>query len=208
MSLKRLFLPTLSLFAALTLSACSDDAPEVQKYTTLDTPVSVENLPELVEFFSLACDHCRSMESVIPVIEDQTGDKVSKVHVTFNESSTFSALIYYAAVAQTNGNPPQALVEALFKYVQEQQSESQEENKALLTGIFNQYGLTSPYDLDEAQQTELFTAIERADMITQESGITSVPTFMVDGKYIVNTAAHNNVEELVATIKALLGKNQ
>ncbi len=101
MTLKRLFLPAITVFAALTLTACSDEAPQVQTYTTLEKPVSVENLAPLTEFFSLACDHCRSMESVIPVIEEQTGQKVDKVHVTFNESSTFAALIYYSAVIQT-----------------------------------------------------------------------------------------------------------
>ncbi|MCC4796429.1 thiol-disulfide isomerase [Enterovibrio norvegicus] len=205
MKLKQLFVPLLAVFA---LSACSDDAPtnQAEKYTTLEMPVKVADLAPVTEVFSLSCGHCRSMEDAIPAIEEAASVKIGKAHVTFNESATFAALIYYAASTQEDGNPPKDLVEALFKYVQEQQTDSAEDNKRLLGDVFKQYGLTSPYDLDEAQQAKLFTALEQADALTVQSGINSVPTFLVKGKYVVNTSAHDSAEELGATLKMLLNK--
>ncbi|WP_407334251.1 thiol:disulfide interchange protein DsbA/DsbL [Enterovibrio sp. 27052020O] len=205
MKLTRFLLP---LFAAVALTACSDDAPSAsEKYTTLEVPVTVENLPAVTEVFSLSCGHCRSMESAIPTIEAAAGVNIGKAHVTFNESATFAALIYYAAVTQTDGKPSEELVQALFKYVQEGQTDDAEKNKAQLGKVFEDFGLTSPYDLNETQQAELFSALEEADQITTESGIVSVPTFLVNGKYIVNTSAHDSAEDLAATLKMLKNKD-
>ncbi|OEE58528.1 thiol-disulfide isomerase [Enterovibrio norvegicus FF-454] len=205
MKLTRFLLP---LFAAVALTACSDDSPSTsEKYSTLDVPVQVANLPVVTEVFSLSCGHCRSMESAIPAIEAAADVNIGKAHVTFNESATFSALIYYAAVTQTEGKPSEELVEALFKYVQEGQTDDAEENKAQLGKVFKEFGLTSPYDLNETQQAELFSALERADEITTEAGIVSVPTFLVNGKYIVNTSAHDSADDLAATLKMLMKKD-
>lgn len=205
MNLKRFFLP---LIAALALTACSDEAPQSEKYTTLKTPVTVENLPAVTEVFSLSCGHCRSMEAAIPAIEDAAGVKIGKAHVTFNESATFAAMIYYSAMSQVDGTPPAGLTEALFKFVQEDQSEDADKNRAILSALFGQYNLISPFDMTETQQEALFADMERADQITVQAEITSVPTFMVNGKYVVNTSAHQSAEELADTLKMLMAKDQ
>lgn len=205
MKLKQFLIPIIAVFA---LAACSENAPFKEgKYTTLKTPVDVADLAPVIEIISLSCDNCRAMENAIPAIEAAANVEISKTHVTFNESATLSALIYYAASTQENGKPQKKLVEDLFKYVQEEQSDSAEQNKVILGKIFNQYGLISLYDLDEEQKKRLFAAIDRADKITDQAGITSVPTFMVKGKYILNTTAHDSAEDLAATITMLLNKN-
>ncbi|USH05050.1 thioredoxin domain-containing protein [Grimontia kaedaensis] len=205
MNPKRFFLP---LIAALALTACSDEAPQSEKYTTLKAPVTVENLPAVTEVFSLSCGHCRSMEAAIPAIEDAAGVKIGKAHVTFNESATFAAMIYYSAMSQVDGMPPAGLTEALFKFVQEDQSEDADKNRAILSALFAQYNLISPFDMTETQQEALFADMERADQITVQAEITSVPTFMVNGKYVVNTSAHQSAEELADTLKMLMAKDQ
>ncbi|WP_325895009.1 thioredoxin domain-containing protein [Grimontia sp. NTOU-MAR1] len=205
MNLKRFFF---SLLAALALTACSDEAPQNDKYRTLKAPVTVENLPVVTEVFSLSCGHCRSMEAAIPAIEASAGVKIGKAHVTFNESATFAAMIYYSAMSQVEGTPPKGLTEDLFKFVQEEQSEDAEKNKAILSTLFSKYNLVSPFDMTEAQQEALFADMERADHITVESEITSVPTFVVNGKYVVNTSAHQSAEELADTLKMLMAKEQ
>ncbi|NGN97434.1 thioredoxin domain-containing protein [Grimontia sp. S25] len=205
MKLKRFLLP---LFAALTITACSDEAPQNDKYTTLATPVTVESLPAVTEVFSLSCGHCRSMEAAIPAIEAAADVKIGKAHVTFNENATFAAMIYYSAMSQIDGAPPEGLTEALFKFVQEDQSDDAEKNKAILSSLFAQYNLVSPFDMTEAQQEALFADMERADQITVESEIRSVPTFLVNGKYVVNTSAHQSAEELADTLKMLMANNQ
>lgn len=201
----RLLLPILSIFL---ISACSDETPSssTEKYKTLTKPMTVLPMGEVVEMFSLACGHCRSMEAEIPKIESASQTKIEKSHVTFSENASFSALIFYSAAIQTDNEIPKGLSEALFQYVQEEQSKDQSANKARLTDIFSQYQLTSPFDLDEKQQDALFAAMNRANEITMQSEVTSVPTFIVNGKYVINTAAHSSAEDIAKTITELLKK--
>jgi predicted DsbA family dithiol-disulfide isomerase len=46
--------------------------------------------------------------------------------------------------------------------------------------------------------------MQLADDITTKGEINSVPTFIVKGKYIVNTSAHQDVEGIANTIKFLI----
>ncbi|WP_434362215.1 thiol:disulfide interchange protein DsbA/DsbL [Parasalinivibrio latis] len=197
------------LFAALatlTLSACSDNGKptEGKEYTVIANPISAGKIAPVTEVFSLSCGHCRMMEDAIPAIEKGTSQDISKVHVTFNESAMFAALLYYSAAIQAEGKLDPALTAALFKYVQEEQTESPDKNKEIITALFEKYGLTSPYSLSEQQQQALFKAMEKADEVTEQAEIVSVPTFIVNGKYLVNTAEHDSVEKLISTLNFLL----
>ncbi len=197
------------LFAALAtllLSACGDNGKpsEGKEYSVITNPISADKIAPVTEVFSLSCGHCRMMEDVIPAIEKGTQQNVSKVHVTFNESAMFAALLYYSAALQADGKPDPALTAALFKYVQEEQTESPDKNKEVITALFEKYGLTSPYTLTDAQQNALFKALEKADEVTEQAEIESVPTFIVNGKYVVNTAEHDSVEKLISTLNYLL----
>ncbi len=200
----RLLLPLLSL---IFISACTDEQHNKntqQKYSVLETPIHVKNAPDVMEIFSLSCGNCRLMENEIPKIETVSKTKIAKTHATFNENASFAAFIFYTAMIQTDNNPPKSLINKLFKYVQEEQTSSQEMNKSILSNIFTQYGLTSPFALNEDKKEALFAEMEKANEITIQSGITSVPTFVVKGKYIINTPAHKNAEEIASTISELM----
>nr|WP_269809316.1 hypothetical protein [Enterovibrio nigricans] len=54
MKIKHLLLP---LLAAITLTACSDEPKDTPKYTTLETPVTVTNVPSINEIFSYPVAH-------------------------------------------------------------------------------------------------------------------------------------------------------
>ncbi len=210
-----LFRRLLPLLSFVFITACSE-APDThaqhnqnhlkEKYTTLNTPIAMENTPNVMEIFSLTCGHCRSMEKEIPKIEAASNQTIKKVHATFNENASFAAFIFYSAMIQTDNNPPKALIDDLFKYVQEEQTSSPEMNRSILLNIFDKYGLRSPANLDGHQQEALFAAIENANDITLMSEITSVPSFVVKGKYVINTAAHDSAKDIANTINELINK--
>ncbi len=210
-----LFRRLLPLLSFVFISACSE-APDnhaqdahrhlKEKYTTLSTPMAMENTPNVMEIFSLTCGHCRSMEKELPKIEAASNQKIIQSHATFNESASFAAFIFYSAMIQTDNNPPKALIDDLFHYVQEEQTGSQEMNRSILLNIFHKYGLISPANLNEDQKEALFEAMEKADDITLMSEITSVPSFVVKGKYLINTAAHSNAQDIANTINELMNK--
>ncbi|WP_423840685.1 thiol:disulfide interchange protein DsbA/DsbL [Vibrio mytili] len=198
----------LAIIAAIAaLSACDNGNIQPQQgkqYDVLPTSLQEFELPPLTEAFSLTCGHCRSMEEYIPQIESLTNQQVQKVHVTFNKSAQVSAIIFYTAVMQLDAMPEKAFMADLFSAVQMGPEASAEERQAAVENAFESRNLISPYYLDEPQQTKLFDYIEKAEAITSQGQINSVPTFIVNGKYQVLSAGHESVEAMAETINFLL----
>lgn len=198
----------LAIIAAIAaLSACDNGNIQPQQgkqYDVLPTSLQEFELPPLTEAFSLTCGHCRSMEEYIPQIESLTNQQVQKVHVTFNKSAQVSAIIFYTAVMQLDAMPDKAFMADLFSAVQMGPEASAEERQAAVENAFESRNLISPYYLDEPQQTKLFDYIEKAEAITSQGQINSVPTFIVNGKYQVLSAGHESVEAMAETINFLL----
>ncbi len=197
-----------ALIAAITaLSACDNgnSQPQLGKQYKL-APVSLQEyqLAPVTEAFSLTCGHCRSMEERIPEIESLTNQKVEKVHVTFNESAQFSAIIFYTAVMQLNATPDKAFMADLFAAIQMGAEATPEEHQAAVEKAFESRNLNSPYQIDEAQKQQLFEYVKNAEAITTRGQINSVPMFIINGKYQVITSGHNSVESIADTINYLL----
>ncbi|KOO09466.1 thiol:disulfide interchange protein DsbA/DsbL [Vibrio hepatarius] len=207
--MKKLF----SLFAislAALLVGCSDNnvPQEGQQFQQLPDNLSTYRLPQVTEVFSLNCGHCRKMEEVIPQLEELTNQSIGKVHVTFNESAQVGAMIYYTAEMQLGGKPDHDMMTELFAAVQLGDGSTLTEKKEAIDQVFHSRDLISPYELDEAQQTQLFKAMHLADEITQKGEINGVPTFIVNGKYMVITSGHQDEQGIANTINYLINQNK
>lgn len=207
--MKKLF----SLFAislAALLVGCSDNnvPQEGQQFQQLPANLSTYRLPKVTEVFSLNCGHCRKMEEVIPQLEELTNQSIGKVHVTFNESAQVGAMIYYTAEMQLGGKPDHNMMTELFAAVQLGDGSTLTEKKEAIDQVFHSRDLISPYELDEAQQTQLFKAMHLADEITQKGEINGVPTFIVNGKYMVITSGHQDEQGIANTINYLINQNK
>ncbi|MCF7480180.1 thiol:disulfide interchange protein DsbA/DsbL [Vibrio sp. J1-1] len=194
--------------AAMTaLTACDNGNTQPQQgkqYQVLPVSLQEYQLSPLTEAFSLTCGHCRSMEEFIPQLESLTEQDVEKVHVTFNDSAEISAMIFYTAVMQLETTPDKAFMADLFAAVQMPPEATANERQAAVEKAFESRNLISPYQLDEAQQKQLFEYINKADEITTRGQINSVPTFIVNGKYQVISSGHDSVEAMSETINYLL----
>ena len=196
------------LFAAVAaLAACDNGNTQPQQgkqYEVLPASLTEYDLAPLTEVFSLNCGHCRTMETFVPQIESLTEQNVQKMHVTFNESAQISAIIFYTAVMQLDSTPDKAFMEELFAAVQMGTEATADERQAAVEKAFESRNLISPYQLDDAQQAELFKYITKAEEITTRGQINSVPAFIVNGKYQVITGGHETVEAMADTINYLL----
>ncbi len=204
--LVRLFLlGTFTLFVA----ACSDsNTPQLGKqYSALPSDLSEFNLSPITEVFSLTCGHCRNMEASIPEIESLTKQKVGKVHVTFNQSAQVSAMLYYAAVMQVEGQPDHELVAALFEVVQQQEG-TMDQKQERIEEVFVSRGLVSPYRFDSSHVAELEQHMTFADDVSKKADINSVPSFIIKGKYLLITEGHEDIKDLATTINYLLSKSE
>lgn len=220
--IKSIFKPLLFVFVSFfALAGCSEDnnPKEGNEYAVIPTPMS--DLPDVIEIFSLACGNCKNMETMIPAIEDMTKIDIAKTHVTFNESAQRSAYVYYAAANQNNGKPSHEMMTDLFNYTQsgagadnhnhgegqghEEATEAMTpaQKKAQMIAMFEKYNMKSPIDLTEAEHEAVYQAMVKAETIVTNANIASVPAFLVQGKYLVNSGAHKTLEDLAATITYL-----
>lgn len=197
---------SLILVAFMTiLAGCSENSTpkEGEQYQKLATNLSTYRLPPVTEVFSLNCGHCRKMEEVIPQLESLTNQSIGKVHVTFNQSAQVAAMIYYTAEMQLGGQPDHDMMNELFSAVQMGDGATITEKQQAIESVFHSRNLKSPYELEEAQQEQLFRAMQIADEIATKGQINGVPTFIVNGKYMVMTSGHQDAEGIADTINYL-----
>lgn len=199
--MKKLF-ALIPLFLTSLLVGCSDSntPQEGQQYQRLPVNLATYQLPQVTEVFSLNCGHCYKMESVIPQLEKLTNQSIGKVHVTFNEGAQIGAMIYYSAQMQLGQTPDHEFMQALFAAVQMGNGATNTERKTAIDTAFQSRGLVSPYDLDPSQQEQLFQTIAPAQEITEKGQINGVPTFIVNGKFMVLTSGHQDVDGIANTI--------
>lgn len=202
-SLKNILLLTVT---ALFIIGCSDsDTPKQgEQYRALPTTLTQKDIKPVTEVFSLMCGHCRNMEASLSELEELTGQDIGKVHVTFSEQAQVSALIYYAAVMQLNHKPDESMMKALFAAVQLGEGVTISQQQKAIEQVFTSRHMSSPYNFDDLQQKALFAYLNQAMEINEQGGFNSVPTFVVNGKYEVLVAGHQDIQDIANTINFLL----
>lgn len=201
---------TTTLFALVAsvflLAGCGENLlpQEGKHFSVLPSDLSKYNLDPVTEVFSLQCGHCRQMEHVIPELEKQTGQSFGKVHVTFNEGAKIGAMIYYTAVMQLDGVPDGKMMDELFAAVQLGDGASLQDRQKAIEQAFISRNLYTPYELNESHQSTLFEHMVVAEGVSVDGRINAVPSFIVDGRYLINTSAHESVEDIARTINYLI----
>jgi thiol-disulfide isomerase/thioredoxin len=206
--MKKLFTLIIATLLALFTLGCSESStPQLNKHYS-ELPTTLNHLIDspVVEVFSLTCGHCKSMEEYIPNLEQESGYSIKKVHVTFNQSAQVAAMIYYSAYTQLKGEMDHQINSELFSAFHLSGEVTQQQQIEEINKVFTSRGLTTPYELDEEQQKDLFEIMELASKVTQEGQIGSVPGFIVSGKYLINTSAHDSTTHMAQTIKFLANK--
>ncbi|MUJ25052.1 thioredoxin domain-containing protein [Aliivibrio fischeri] len=198
----------LILSSALFLTACSDnnDPKEGVQYEVLSTSLENDGMAPVTEVFALSCGHCRNMENFLPVISQEAGTDIGKMHITFNQSAHIASMFYYAAEMQVDGAPDHAFMEDLFAATQMGEGTTLTEQQEAYSKAFTSRGLVSPYDFNEEQRDILIKKVDNAKMLSEKSGISSVPTFVVNGKYNVLIGGHDDPKQIADTIRYLLEK--
>ncbi|MDD9178516.1 MULTISPECIES: thiol:disulfide interchange protein DsbA/DsbL [Aliivibrio] len=198
----------LVLSSALFLTACGDtnEPKEGVQYEVLSTTLQNDSLAPVTEVFALSCGHCRNMENFLPVISQEAGSDIGKMHITFNQSAHVAAMFYYAAEMQVDGAPDHAFMEDLFAATQMGEGTTLTEQQEAYSKAFTSRGLTSPYEFNEEQRDILIQKVDTAKLLSEQSGISSVPTFVVNGKYNVLIGGHDDPKKIAETIRYLLEK--
>ncbi len=190
--------------ATQTAAASSDNFVPTKgyQYTELKNPIT--NAPKVMEVFSLACSHCRKMESLVPELKKMIGENITQYHVTFNESAQAAAVLFYTAAIQSDDHPTFKQMEELFSFVQDTPKDwTPEQRKTKLDSIYTEFGMLPPSKLSEAQQKQVYTLMKESNRIVTESQLSAVPAFIIQGKYMVELGGQNSLQEFAKTIKYL-----
>lgn len=194
------------LIALMLLIGCSETTgPKLGiHYKKLPQTISDPSLAPVTEVFSLTCPHCRTMESFIPELETIVGQRFGKLHITFNQSAQLGAMIYYSAVMQLGGPPDQQMMEDLFAAILMPEGTTPSDRKEAIDRAFHRRHILSPYDFNEMQQRQLMTLLQSAEQVSLKAEINAVPSFIINGQYLLLTSGHQDIASMAETIAYLL----
>ncbi|MUI54251.1 thioredoxin domain-containing protein [Aliivibrio fischeri] len=197
-----LFIFSISLF--FSAYSYSGEPKEGVQYATLPSPLKSDVLSPVTEVFSLSCHPCRNMENFLPAINQELDTNIDKMHIIFNQPTYMIAMLYYAAEIQTKGTPDHSFINDLFSATQDYSSVK--EQKDAYEQVFTSRGLISPTNFNDEQISALTNKLNTVKILSEQSRINAVPTFIVNRKYSVILGGHANPKEIADTINYLLKK--
>ncbi|CAH7330288.1 Peptide permease [Vibrio chagasii] len=185
------------LLVSLIISATAFASPsEGKQYTLLEKPYSTEY--QVDKFFSLSCMPCWQMTELLKGKEGSDELKMHRTHVIFNDSTLQAAGIYYTVLAQKPDLSHELLSE-LFSLVQTKNPLQETD----IDAFFKEHNLLKQKDMTQDQQQQWAKFMENAVTKTEQASISSIPSFIINGRYMVKLRGHRSMEELLETIQYL-----
>ncbi|CAH6873997.1 Peptide permease [Vibrio chagasii] len=185
------------LLVSLIISATAFASPsEGKQYTLLEKPYSTEY--QVDKFFSLTCMPCWQMTELLKGKEGSDELKMHRTHVIFNDSTLQAAGIYYTVLAQKPDLSHELLSE-LFSLVQTKNPLQETD----IDAFFKEHNLLKQKDMTQDQQQQWAKFMENAVTKTEQASISSIPSFIINGRYMVKLRGHRSMEELLETIQYL-----
>jgi thiol:disulfide interchange protein DsbA len=203
MRLTMQFLGVLAWFAAT--AAWPADLVEGKDYVRLKNPQPVETGKkiEVIEFFSYGCPHCNDLEPILQAwIKTLPSDvQFRRVPVMFQQRWEPLARIYYTldAMGEEARLSPEVFkavhVSGLAMYEDKvffDWAASHGLDRGRVVEVYNSFGVSSKFN--------------RAKALAQAYNIQSVPTVIVDSRYVTSSDRVGRHEMLPAVLDALIAK--
>lgn len=180
-------------FIALSASAITTQYVEGKHYTELNAAKSKS--PEIKEYFSYYCGACKGFEGIIPDLMASlpSDTKLKKVHVDFMGASSQEVqyLLAQALLVAEKSKLDKKFSTAMFNHLQVKRKkvEDLDDIKAVYVSVG---GDGDKFD----KGMKNFSVVSKAkrekkiqDGLSQKRALTSVPTFVVNGKYVIHAKA-------------------
>jgi len=184
-------------------------------YTRL-VPAQPTSVPagqvEVLEFFWYGCPHCYAID---PLVESWKKTKPSyvsfaRVPVMWSEGHRSTARLYYTL--ESMGKLDQLHGE-VFKeiHVNNDPLITADQNDAagaerLQTAFVKKFGISEDAFKKSYHSFSVETALQRADQLVQRYRIEGVPTFVVNGKFLVDVRSAGSPEKLLTLVDDLAGQ--
>jgi len=197
MAAAMLFVPAFVLAPA----AVAQDFVEGQHYQRLEQPQPTEtgDKVEVREFFWYGCPHCYVLEPYLDNWQVPDSAQFVRTPATFNELWTTHARVYY--VLQEMGRIDE-LHPVFFDALHKRQLRLTD--AASIAGFFEGHGI--PADKFQSAWRSLLvdTRVGKADKAVRAYGLKSVPSFAVNGKYLVAPSMVTSYAEFIEVLNYLI----
>jgi protein dithiol oxidoreductase (disulfide-forming) len=205
-AMKRLTMYFLALGAWLAMTAAAAAEPvEGKEYVRLKNPQPVETGKkiEVIEFFSYGCPHCSDLEPVldawiaklppdvqfrrVPVIFQQRWEALAKIYYTLDAMGDEARLSPEVFKAIHSAGLPLYQDKAFFDW-----AAAHGLDRAKVAEVYGSFAVNSKFN--------------RAKSLAQAYNIQSVPTMVIDGKYMTSSDRVGTHSNLPPVLDALIAK--
>ncbi|MBU2112604.1 MAG: thiol:disulfide interchange protein DsbA/DsbL [Gammaproteobacteria bacterium] len=183
------------------LSYANNSFNEGEHYQSLPLPAT--NTAKVVEYFSYYCPFCYNFEPVVAELKQAlpTGIVLQKIPVAFHGGPMAPDVQRAHALAETL-NVSELFSTALFAQIHQQRKPPQ--NRNALKQLFAELGVDNEKFDANFNSMPINTLISEYDQAIRTANIRSVPSFIVNDKYLVNISAVSSQQQFNALINHLL----
>lgn len=174
--------------------------PTAEKMTTADAEKVV-----VVEMFSYTCPHCFALEPQIDEWKKTLSDNVEfvKVPAIFRDSWLELAKVYYAAEATGD---LEMLHPKLFNAIHVEKRRLTTEDQLL--DFVEEQGIDREAFAKTMNSFSVKGKVKNALIMSRTSGITGVPSFIVNGEYRTDASSAGGSEQLFEVVDMLIEQSK
>jgi thiol:disulfide interchange protein DsbA len=170
--------------------------PTAQRIATSD-----EKVVEVIELFSYSCPHCFNLDPQVHEWEKKLAENVtfSRVPAIFRDSWLQLARVFYAAEATGD---LEKLHSVIFNAIHVEKRRLETEDQLL--DFVAEQGIDRDIFAKTMNSFSVKGKVKKALLLSQTSGITGVPSMMVNGKYIVDAPMAGGMPEMLKVVDFLV----
>lgn len=200
----KFFISTILLLAS-SLSFANDSFKQDQHYQLLNTAKS--ETAQVVEYFSYYCPFCYNFEPIVAELKQALPANTSlhKVPVSFL-GGNMAATVQRAHATATLLKVENAFATALFNQIHQQRKPPQ--NRADIKQLFASIGTEAQQFDGHFDSMIVNSMIAEYDAAVSAAEIRSVPSFVVNNKYLVNIRAVSSQQQFNELVNYLLSLDQ
>jgi thiol:disulfide interchange protein DsbA len=165
-------------------------------------PVETGNRIEVREFFWYGCPHCYVLESALTEWLKKIPSNAQFIRTPGTAPSWMThaqAFYSFESLGVTK-----KVHDVFFKAVQEQKAELNDENS--ITEFAAGHGINKQKFREAFNSFGVRLKLEKAKQLNQDFGINSVPTIVVDGKYLTSPAMAGGEDKVFQLVNELIAK--
>lgn len=190
------FLPLAGMATPLAYVEGVHYKPTAQRIATSD-----QNIVEVIELFSYSCPHCFNLDPQVNEWEKTLPANVafSRVPAIFRDSWLQLARVFYTAEATGD---LEKLHSVIFNaiHVEKRRLETEEQ----LLDFVAEQGIDRDMFAKTMNSFSVKGKVKKALLLSQTSGITGVPSMIVNGKYIVDAPMAGGMPEMLKVVDFLV----